>query len=230
MVDVSNFGLFRKSHTQTSFFTALRLDTYEQNPKYEYRTAFAKAMADKNSPQDTLRWKQIRMTKSRMSKTIKEKIGFVESRQEIYNSLWFLRKEIFMTIEEVKEFIKQVPWGMLATTDGRGVGVRPMSGLAWNGNQLWCATFAATDKVKHLRKVPYAEYCFCDASGKHLRIAGACTVSSDNAEKLWLHKALPALKDYFPDPAAPEYVVIKMTPDHVRVTGADFTYERVEVK
>jgi len=59
-----------------------------------------------------------------------------------------------MNLEEVKEFVKQVPWGMLATSDGRGGGVRPMSGLAWNQNQLWCATLAATDKVKQLRKVP----------------------------------------------------------------------------
>jgi general stress protein 26 len=134
-----------------------------------------------------------------------------------------------MNLEDVKEFTKQVPWGMLATTDGRVVGVRPMSGLVWNGNQLWCATGASTDKVKHLKKVPHAEYCFCEAGGKHVRIAGPCSISADNAEKLWLHKALPLLKDYFPDPASPEYVVIKMTPDHVRATGADFAYEKIVI-
>jgi len=36
-----------------------------------------------------------------------------------------------MNIENVKDFTRQVPWGMLATSDGRTVGVRPMSGLAW---------------------------------------------------------------------------------------------------
>ena len=35
-----------------------------------------------------------------------------------------------MNLEEVKQFIKQVGYGMLATTDGRKVGVRPMGGLA----------------------------------------------------------------------------------------------------
>jgi general stress protein 26 len=145
-------------------------------------------------------------------------------------SLMFFRKETGMNLEQVKEFIKQVPWGMLATSDGHRVGVRPMSGLAWNANELWCATGIKTDKVKQIKKAPHAEYCFCDAAGKHVRIAGPCTVSSDNAEKLWLHKAVPALKDYFPDPATPEYVVIKMIPDHVRMTGVDFAYEQVEIK
>lgn len=135
-----------------------------------------------------------------------------------------------MNLKDVKEFTRQVPWGMLATSDGRTVGVRPMSGLAWNQNQLWCATFAASDKVAHLKKLPHAEYCFCDAAGKHVRIAGPCTISTDNAEKLWLYKAVPALKDYFPDPASPDFAVIKMSPDNIRMTTPDFTYEQVELK
>lgn len=135
-----------------------------------------------------------------------------------------------MNLKEVKEFIKQVQWGMLATTDGRKVGLRPMSGLTWNKNELWCATAAASDKVAHLKKVPQAEYCFCDPSGQHVRIAGPCAVSSDSADKLWLYQALPMLKDYFPDPAAPEYVVIKMKPDNIRITGTDFLYHQVELE
>jgi general stress protein 26 len=119
---------------------------------------------------------------------------------------------------------------MLATSDGHKVGVRPMSGLAWNQNQLWTATMASSDKVAQLKKVPYAEYCFCDPAGKHIRIAGHCTISTDNAEKLWLYKALPSLKDYFPDPATPSYVVIKMTPDNIRTTNPDFAYGQVELK
>lgn len=136
-----------------------------------------------------------------------------------------------MNIEEVKQFIKQVGWGMLATTDGQKVGVRPMGGLAWKENQFWCATFASSDKVSQLRKVPYAEYCFCDSAGKHIRIAGPCTISTDNAEKLWLYKAAPALKDHISDPASPDYVVIKMTPDNIRaMETTDMKYTQVELK
>jgi general stress protein 26 len=136
-----------------------------------------------------------------------------------------------MNLEEVKQFIKQVGWGMLATSDGRKVGVRPMGGFAWKDNQFWCATSASSDKVAQLGKVPYAEYCFCDSTGKHVRIAGACSISTDNVEKLWLYKAVPALKDHIPNPAGPGYVVIKMTPDNIRVMGGtDMKYEQVKIK
>ena len=135
-----------------------------------------------------------------------------------------------MDIEEVKEFMKQVPWGTLATTDGQTVGARPMGGLAWKENQLWCATMDSSAKVLQLKKVPYAEYCFCDAQGKHVRIAGPCTISTDNEEKLWLYNAVPALKEHIPDPAAPQYVVIKLTPDNVRIMeGTDLEYTQVEL-
>ena len=136
-----------------------------------------------------------------------------------------------MNLEELKQFIKEVRWGFLATTDGRIVGVRPMGGLAWKKNEFWCATAASSDKVSQLKKVPYAEYCFCDSAGKHVRIAGPCTISTDNAEKLWLYKAVPALKDHISDPASPDYVVIKMTPDNVRIMETtDMAYKQVNLK
>jgi uncharacterized pyridoxamine 5'-phosphate oxidase family protein len=135
-----------------------------------------------------------------------------------------------MNIEQVKQFIKDVHWGFLATTDGKKVGVRPMGGLAWRNSSLLCATFAASDKIAQLRKVPYAEYCFCDSTGRHVRIAGPCTISTDNAEKLWLYKAVPGLKDHISDPASPDYVIIKMTPDNIRVMNPDFMYSQVKLK
>ncbi len=136
-----------------------------------------------------------------------------------------------MTFEELKQFIKQTGWGYLATTDGKKVGVRPMAGLAWKDNQLLCATFTPSDKIKQLEKVPHAEYCFCDAKGKHVRIAGKCSISTDNGEKLWLHKQVPELAKYFPDPAMPEYVIIKMMPENIRVmSGNDMTYEQINLK
>jgi general stress protein 26 len=136
-----------------------------------------------------------------------------------------------MKFEELKQFVKQTGWGYLATTDGKIVGNRPMGGIAWKDNCLFCATYTPSDKVSQLKKVPYAEYCFCDASGKHVRIAGACSISTDNAEKLWLYNQVPALAKYFPDPAASEYVIIKMTPDNIRaMSGTDMKYEQVKMK
>jgi general stress protein 26 len=136
-----------------------------------------------------------------------------------------------MNLEDVKKFMKEVGWGILATSDGANAGARPMSGWAWKESELWCATGESSDKIAQLRKVPYAEYCFCDPQGKHVRIAGPCTISTDNDEKLWLYKAVPALKEYISDPAAPEYVVIKMTPDNIRCAETtDLKYTQVKIK
>jgi general stress protein 26 len=136
-----------------------------------------------------------------------------------------------MNLEDLKKFMKEVGWGILATSDATIVGARPMSGWAWNKSQLWCATGESSDKIAQIRKVPYAEYCFCNPQGKHVRIAGPCTISNDNDDKIWLYKAVPALKEYVSDPAAPQYVVIKMTPENIRcVETTELSYKQVDLK
>ena len=135
-----------------------------------------------------------------------------------------------MDMEDVKQFMKEVGWGFLGSTDGKTVGVRPMGGWAWMQDELWCASMKSADKIAQLQAVPSAEYCFCDKDGKHLRISGPCTISSDNAEKLTLYNAVPALKDHIDDPASPEYVVIKLTPDNIRMMeSTDLTYNQIEL-
>ena len=114
-----------------------------------------------------------------------------------------------MDLEDVKKFTKEVGYGVLATSDGIIAGARPMSGWAWKDSEFWCATGEPSDKLAQLRKVPYAEYCFCNAAGKHVRIAGPCSISANNDDKLWLYDMVPALKCYISDPAAPQYVVIR---------------------
>jgi general stress protein 26 len=125
--------------------------------------------------------------------------------------------------------MKEVGWGFLGSTDGEKIGVRPVGGWAWMSDELWCATGTSSDKVAQLRKVPYAEYCFCDREGKHVRIAGPCTISEDNDEKRKLYEAVPALKDYIEDPASPEYVVIRMKPERIRLMATtDMAYQEIE--
>jgi uncharacterized pyridoxamine 5'-phosphate oxidase family protein len=108
-----------------------------------------------------------------------------------------------MNFETVKNFMKEVGWGFLATSDSNKVGVRPMGSCVWMGNELWAATSDGTAKVLQLRKVPYAEYCFSDREGKHVRIAGHCTISTNNDDKLKLYEAVPVLKKYYKDPSDP---------------------------
>ena len=133
-----------------------------------------------------------------------------------------------MSLEKVKALMEEAGWGTLATSDGERVGCRPMGGWAWMGTELWCATGSASDKIAQLRKVPYAEYCFATRDGRHVRIAGPCTVSTDDSDKRTLYDAVPALKNHIPDPAAPEYVVIRMTPRRIRLMEtAGMSYQDV---
>jgi general stress protein 26 len=134
-----------------------------------------------------------------------------------------------MSMEEVKDFMRKVGWGILATTDGAKVGIRPMGGWAWIGNELWCASGASSEKVAHLRRVPYASYCFANQEGKHVRIAGPCTVSTDAGDKRKLYGANPTLKNHIRDPASPEYVVIRLRPESVRfMKSMDMAYWEIQ--
>ena len=133
-----------------------------------------------------------------------------------------------MSLELVKSFIKEVGWGVLATSDGNKIGVRPMGSCVWMGNELWSATTDTSEKIKQLRKVPYAEYCFSDREGKHVRIAGSCTISTNNDDKLKLYEAVPSLKKYFKDSSEPTYVVIRMKPELIRLMAqAGTRYENL---
>ena len=135
-----------------------------------------------------------------------------------------------MILETVKHFMKEVGWGFLATSDGNKVGVRPMGSCVWIGSELWAATRVGSEKIAQLRKVPHAEYCFSDKEGKHVRIAGTCSVSTNNDDKLKLYQAVPALKNYYKDPSVPEYVVIRMKPRSIRwMAGVGKGYEDIEV-
>ncbi len=125
-----------------------------------------------------------------------------------------------MSMDEVKALMKAVGWGMLATTDGQRVGCRPMGGWAWFDDELWCATMDPSDKVTELEQVPNAEYCFSEPEGRHVRIAGPCTISRDLADKKRLYAQVPVLARYIPDPDVPQYVVIRMRPDRVRIMNS----------
>ena len=133
-----------------------------------------------------------------------------------------------MSLEMIKKFMTEVGWGFLATSNGNKVGVRPMGSCVWMGNELWAATTDGTEKTMQLRKVPYAEYCFSDREGKHVRIAGSCTISTNNDDKLKLYEAVPILKNYIKDPSEPTYVVIRMKPERIRLMSqAGTKYEDI---
>ena len=136
-----------------------------------------------------------------------------------------------MSMEAVKALMKEAGWGNLATTDGEKAFTRPMGGWAWVGKELWCATGADSDKVAQLKKRPHAEYCFITRDGRHVRISGPCAVSADQADKDKLYELVPALKQHIDDVKSPQYVVLRMQPEHIRLmTTEDMHYTEVELE
>jgi len=131
-----------------------------------------------------------------------------------------------VSLEKVKALMEEAGWGSLATGDGQKVGCRPMGGWAWMAGELWCASGKSSDKIAQLGSVPYAEYCFATREGRHVRIAGPCTVSTDDQDKRKLYEAVPALKEHVSDPASPDYVVIRMTPERIRLMADTGTEHR----
>jgi len=138
------------------------------------------------------------------------------------------RRENNMSIEKVRELMQEVGWGFLATTDGKNVGCRPMGGWAWFDDELWCASGKDSDKIRQLEKVQHAEYCFCGKDGGHVRIAGSCAVSEKIEDKLKLYESNPCIGEHIKEPADPNYVVIRMKPDKIRLADSTaMEYEEI---
>lgn len=136
-----------------------------------------------------------------------------------------------MNMKDVKAIMKSAGWGVMATTDGKRVGARPMGGWAWVGKELWCATGKPSDKVRQIEKVPHVEYCFTDKRGRHARIAGRCTVSTRLADKKKLLARVPALIKHVVSVDNPNYVVLRLKPTRVRAMASmSMKYDEVKVR
>jgi len=126
-----------------------------------------------------------------------------------------------VNFEEVKAFMKEVGWGFLATTNGDRASVRPVGGCGWFGKEFWCATGLKDAKTVDIEKVPHVEYCFADKEGKHIRLSGKCSVSTEKADKQELLDLLPVMKQYVGDADNPDYVVLRLKPERIRYMGSD---------
>lgn len=136
-----------------------------------------------------------------------------------------------MTFADLKKFMKDVRWGVLATTDGKTVGVRPMGALAWVGKELWCGAEKGQEKIAQLAKVPFAEYCFATPDGEHVRIAGPCRVSTKDEDKIKLYSLVMSLHKYYDTPYDKAFVVLRMRPTKVRqFIRKTYEYKNIKIK
>lgn len=127
--------------------------------------------------------------------------------------------------------MKSVRFGMLATSDGKEVGVRPMAAWAWVDGELWCGAEQGQKKIAHLKKVPFAEYCFIDPDGEHVRIAGPCRVSASLEDKTRLFNLVISLHKFYETPCDKAFLVLRMRPTKVcRFNRKTYAYEKIKIK
>jgi len=135
-----------------------------------------------------------------------------------------------MNFVDLKKFMKKVRFGLLATSDGKKVSVRPMGAWAWVGKELWCGAEKGQEKIHELSKVPFAEYCFVRPDGEHVRIAGPCKVSTSLEDKTKLFYLVLSLHKFYKTPNDPMFVVLRMRPVNVRRMNREtYTYEKIKI-
>ena len=81
-------------------------------------------------------------------------------------------------MEKIKALMDEVQVGFLATCDGEKAAARPMGAWLWDGADLVCATFKASDKIAEIEKCPKGEYCFMDKQMNHVRVAGPISIEN----------------------------------------------------
>jgi len=122
-----------------------------------------------------------------------------------------------MNMAAVRGLMKEAKTGFFATTDGQRAEVRCMGAWAWVGKELWLATSAVTQKVADVQACPRVEMCFMAPDGRNVRIGGYCRVSRDADDKGRLYRMVPMLDKYMAGPENPNYVVLRLTPDRIRL-------------
>ena len=133
-----------------------------------------------------------------------------------------------MDMETARSLMEEAKTGFLATTDGSRPSVRPMGGWKWVNDELWLATGRDSAKVADIEATGRAEICFMVPDFRHVRIAGPCRISTDQADKSRLFEMLPILANYMDGPEDPKFVVLRLEPDSIRVMGGDdMAYEEV---
>ena len=64
--------------------------------------------------------------------------------------------------------------------------------------------------------------------GRHVRISGPCIVSDEPVDRERLFEAIPWIERYMSGPDDPNFAVLRLMPEHVRMMKTDdLSYEEV---
>ncbi|NHJ47731.1 MAG: hypothetical protein FK733_08085 [Asgard group archaeon] len=129
--------------------------------------------------------------------------------------------------EDIREFFFKMPLVYLATTEENQPRVRPMS-LINCEDTLWLTSRSYDEKVQHIKNNPKIEFVFVlqnDEFNGMIRACGLATVVDDLPTKEKLSKAIPFFKDYFKNPEDPDYGLIQLEIEEVRVLSKGNRYK-----
>jgi general stress protein 26 len=120
-------------------------------------------------------------------------------------------KQTMQAEEVIRRFQEQCDVAMLATVEGDKPRIRPMAPLSVEGNVIWMAAFANSEKMAQMAHNPHVELCYIDDQRRHLRVSGTAEAVDDAALKDKMWEIHPSLREYFRSPRSPQYRLIKVT-------------------
>lgn len=114
----------------------------------------------------------------------------------------------------------------VATCDGDLPKVRPMT-MIFHEGRLWFATGATGRKSAEIARNPHSEIILMtkDEENGYLRIAGNMVSIADTEMKRRVSDVSGFIKDYFEDPADPNYMLYNLIPVSVRILKPGEMYE-----
>jgi len=135
-----------------------------------------------------------------------------------------------MSLEQVKEIIRDAGLGYLATVENGQPRVRPMMPAMFHDGTILAATAKGTPKLKQIEKNNAFEICFVDKKLSQVRIQGKVSMNNDIKKKEWLSNAVPMLRSYFPKADDPNFMLLVLQPIKILLINVgEQQYEEVPI-
>ncbi len=131
-------------------------------------------------------------------------------------------------LEDVKKHLLKLPLVFFSSMEGNQPRVRPMA-LIICDNEFWLTSRSYEEKMDQVKENANFEFSFNDGEKLKgmIRVTGKAYVVEDMKIKEKLSKAISFFKDYFTEPADPNFGLIKLEITDVRVlsNGKRYRFE-----
>ncbi len=131
-------------------------------------------------------------------------------------------------LEDVKKHLLELPLVFFSTMEGDQPRVRPMA-LIQCDNEFWLTSRSYEEKMNQVKENANFEFSLNDRENLKgmIRASGKAFVVEDLKTKEKVSKAISFFKDYFTEPADPNFGLIKLEITDVRVlsNGKRYRFE-----